>query len=67
MIEDLCSRTGLFMYIQAGAAEGWQWRYSTPRSLPELKVLILLTTVFINSFVVYTRVLSYNEGHEASL
>lgn len=22
---------------------------------------------FINSFVVYTRVLSYNEGHEASL
>ena len=40
---------------------------STPRSLPELKVLILLTTVFINSFVVYTRVLSYNEGHEASL
>ncbi len=38
-----------------------------PRPLLELKVLILLTTVFINSFVVYTRVLSYNEGHEASL
>lgn len=52
MIEDLCYGTGLFLYSSA-----------TARAVN----LNFTDDEFINSFVVYKRVLSYNEGHEASL